>query len=360
MADAAQLVYTLLQMGALQRGEFHLKSGDVTGLHINFYNLMSEPSFYTELNAIVDQRFPDLFCDVSVLCASSDRALPLTTALSLGRNIPMVVCVTDGDADYTEATGARVEGRYKKGDRVTIITDVLATAISTKTTIRILESAGLQVSQCLTIVARDNETVARVECPTRVILYMDFIEYVLDDYKACRLQLYGNKQANLLYNTILWGRTNQILSCDKTSCEEIKEAIYYAIKKTGRKPLGLKIRSNIIQDITVEFCRWLDGLRCDLFLIDDLEISNPAIAVSQLHLTTLWADAVTVHPAHEPGTLDTLATTGVGLIVKRALTSTEVARYATVLTAAYETAENRKYLTMGPEDSNAAIKVIPI
>lgn len=355
MAGAVHVVYNLLQMGALQQGEFRLKSGEVTGLYISLCKLSSEPSIYDDINSLLDISCPDIFKDIDLLCGSTVTAIPFVTALSIKRRLPMIIHVgasAMARGDYTDAygPGAHIEGHYRKGQRVLIITDVLVTGLTTKDTIKALTSAGLVSERCLALVAKDRETTARIECPTYGLLYMEFIQYVIQTHKECRLELYRNKGANILYNTVLWGQSNHILSCDKTTCAEIKEALQQAVRTVCRRPLALKIRSNIIRDMTEEFMQWLQALK-DIYLIDDLAISDPAIATSQLFLTTPWADAVTVHRAHEPGTIEALAESGLGLFVQRALTPEESRHYAGVVTAVYDNVPSPYFLNVTNNDT---------
>jgi uridine monophosphate synthetase len=86
------------------------------------------------------------------LCGIPYAALPITTALSLLLNDPMLMVRKEGAKTY--GTKQVVEGIYTSGDNVLVIEDIITTGQSIQETINKLTAEGLTITDIMVIVDR--------------------------------------------------------------------------------------------------------------------------------------------------------------------------------------------------------------
>ena len=119
-ADISQLALALFRLGAVQFGEFKLKSGVLSPIYVDMRLLVSDPA---TLEMVAEHLFA-LTVDLKYdrLAAIPYAALPIGVALSLRARQPLVYPRKERKA---YGTGRPVEGHYVQGERVLLIDDVI-------------------------------------------------------------------------------------------------------------------------------------------------------------------------------------------------------------------------------------------
>lgn len=147
---AVTIAQTLYKIGAIQFGEFTLKSGQTSSIYINLRKIISYPELMSSIaNAMwisVQRRKFDLVCGVPY------TALPIATALSIANHIPMVMRRKE-KKDY--GTKQLIEGEFTQGQSCLIIEDVITTGGSIIETADDLKAAGIVVEDVVVLIDRE-------------------------------------------------------------------------------------------------------------------------------------------------------------------------------------------------------------
>jgi orotate phosphoribosyltransferase len=145
-----QLIYTLYQIGAIQLGEFKLKSGQTSAIYINLRKIISYPDLLRQISQLMWEKIAKQQCDL--ICGVPYTALPIATCISLEHHIPMVMRRKE-KKDY--GTKQSVEGEFKAGQTCLIIEDVITTGSSIIETAQELVQNGLQIKDVVVLVDRE-------------------------------------------------------------------------------------------------------------------------------------------------------------------------------------------------------------
>ncbi len=148
---APALVEGLLSMGCVRFGEFTLKSGIVSPIYIDLRRLVAFPGWLTQVAAAYIQKLKTLNFDR--LAGLPYAALPITTAISLQGNWPMIY-PRKSTKDY--GTEAAIEGIFNPGETVVVIDDLATTGGSKFEAIEKLKSAGLKVEDVVVLIDRES------------------------------------------------------------------------------------------------------------------------------------------------------------------------------------------------------------
>jgi uridine monophosphate synthetase len=150
MTEKNTLISSLYQIGAIQFGEFKLKSGQASSVYINLRKIISYPDLLRNVAKAMWEIIRK--CQFDLVCGVPYTALPIATCLSLEHNIPMIMRRKE-KKDY--GTKQMIEGEFKPGQRCLIIEDVITTGSSVIETAVELESAGLQVNDLVALIDRE-------------------------------------------------------------------------------------------------------------------------------------------------------------------------------------------------------------
>jgi len=144
------LITSLYTIGAVQFGEFKLKSGEMSSVYVNLRKIISYPDV---LRAVANALWEAAQgCEFDLVCGVPYTALPIATCISLEHNIPMIMRRKE-KKDY--GTKQMIEGEYKPGQRVLVIEDVVTSGASIIETTEELENAGLKVVDLVALIDRE-------------------------------------------------------------------------------------------------------------------------------------------------------------------------------------------------------------
>lgn len=144
------LVSSLYQIGAIQFGEYKLKSGEMTPIYINLRRIISYPAILKGVAAAMWDAVKE--CKFELICGVPYTALPIATCLSLSHDIPMIMRRRERK-DY--GTKQLIEGDFIAGQRCLIIEDVITSGASIIETAADLQDAGLKTLDCVVLIDRE-------------------------------------------------------------------------------------------------------------------------------------------------------------------------------------------------------------
>lgn len=150
MTTKNELIFSLYQIGAIQFGEFKLKSGQTSSVYMNLRKIISYPDLLRQVAKAMWQLISE--CQFDLICGVPYTALPIATCLSLEHNIPMIMRRKE-KKDY--GTKQMIEGVFKPGQRCLIIEDVITTGSSLIETAEELESTGIKVNDLVALIDRE-------------------------------------------------------------------------------------------------------------------------------------------------------------------------------------------------------------
>jgi len=150
MIDLESLILDLHDLGAVQLGEFTLKSGEVSPIYLDLRLLVSQPNTLQKVAQALQPLASPLPFDR--LAAIPLAGLPIGVALSMVMNRPLIYPRMQAKK---HGTGRQIEGEYKAGETVLLVDDVISRGDSKLEAIAALEAGGLKVSALLMVVDRE-------------------------------------------------------------------------------------------------------------------------------------------------------------------------------------------------------------
>lgn len=150
MTNHTLIIPALYQIGAIQFGQFTLKSGQISSIYVNLRKIISHPILLKQIAqaiwAVVD---PSAF---GLICGVPYTALPIATCLSLQKNIPMVMRRKEKKEYGTHQT---IEGDFIANQTCLVIEDVITTGSSIFETALELEKVGIHVKDVAALIDRE-------------------------------------------------------------------------------------------------------------------------------------------------------------------------------------------------------------
>lgn len=143
------LLDALINIDVIKRGEFTLRSGEISPIYIDCRSIISYPPLLRNVAKALWDKVKHL--KPSLLCGVPYTALPMATAISLEQNLPMLMCRKE-TKDY--GTKKQIEGVFKIGQDCLIVEDVVTTGGSVLQIAEILKKQHLQVSDIVVLVDR--------------------------------------------------------------------------------------------------------------------------------------------------------------------------------------------------------------
>jgi orotate phosphoribosyltransferase len=149
MNEKISLITSLFKIGAIQFGEFQLKSGQISPIYINLRKIISYPNLLRQIASALWEKTKQ--CQYNLICGVPYTALPIATCISLDHNIPMVIRRKE-KKDY--GTKQMIEGIFEAGQSCFIVEDIVTTGGSIIETANELQSAGLIVRDVAAFIDR--------------------------------------------------------------------------------------------------------------------------------------------------------------------------------------------------------------
>lgn len=144
------LIHSLYKIGAIQFGEFTLKSGQTSSIYMNLRKIISYPDVLRTVASLMwDQTKSNSY---DLICGVPYTALPIATCISLDHNIPMIMRRKE-KKDY--GTKQMIEGEYKSGETCLIVEDVITTGGSIIETAAELNAAGIVINDVVVLIDRE-------------------------------------------------------------------------------------------------------------------------------------------------------------------------------------------------------------
>lgn len=160
-SNDSQLVSYLKSEKCIVEGEFKLKNGEISNVYYDIKGIISNPELFRLVCDNLIRILPNNLINYSLIYGIPYGGLPIASYLSITNNKGLIYS-RNKKKEY--GTKKLVEGRYRAGQRVIIIDDVITTGGSLKESIILArDTLKLRVIACLAVVNRNNiETIEDV------------------------------------------------------------------------------------------------------------------------------------------------------------------------------------------------------
>ena len=180
----SSLVLSLYQIGAIQFGDFTLKSGQSSSLYLNLRKIISHPDLLRRIaNAVWQVSQPHQY---DLVCGVPYTALPIATCISLDHHLPMIIRRKE-TKDY--GTKQKIEGDYQPHQRCLVVEDVITSGTSLLETTKDLEKEGLKITDVTALIDREQGGRQTLEKQFRVhsvLRLSDMMDILLDSTLVSR------------------------------------------------------------------------------------------------------------------------------------------------------------------------------
>ena len=148
----SEISRALEECGALQFGDFTLASGAKSDYYIKIKKASTNPRVLYLMSQLMAEKMqkenirPDRIAGIVL------GSIPLAAALSMATGIPYVMLRKE---QKDHGTKGLIEGDLEKGDKVLVVEDVITTAGSSVSAIKVLRENGAIVTEVMAVVDRE-------------------------------------------------------------------------------------------------------------------------------------------------------------------------------------------------------------
>ena len=176
-------------------GQFKLSSGLISDHYIDIRAMLCYPNIMTKLQQQVCQNIEQnaTYAKQYLICGVPLGGIPISTLVSQQLNKPLIMLRKE-PKKYGKCQ--LIEGKYKKGDRVVLVEDVVSTGNSLLETIKTLEKEGLIIDHVIVIL--DRQMTKNPELSKYKVRYLYSMLEVLDKLLQ-KLDLSNRKQVFDMY-----------------------------------------------------------------------------------------------------------------------------------------------------------------
>jgi len=154
----AEIIDSLITIGAVKFGTFTLKSGIQSPIYIDLRIVVSFPDLLKKIALAMKRMAAPL--QFERVAGIPYTALPIATAFSLETGCPMIYSRKE---QKKYGTGRQIEGIWKEKDRVLIIDDLITDGASKQESFDVFENCGLTVSDVVVLIDREQGGKQRIE-----------------------------------------------------------------------------------------------------------------------------------------------------------------------------------------------------
>ena len=158
-SNDSQMFSLLKRENCIVEGKFKLKNGKISNIYYDIKGIISNPELFKLVCDNLIRVLPNNLINYSLIYGIPYGGLPIASYLAITNNKGLIYS-RNKKKEY--GTKKLVEGRYRAGQRVIIIDDVITTGGSLKESIILArDSLKLKVIACLAVVNRNN--IERIE-----------------------------------------------------------------------------------------------------------------------------------------------------------------------------------------------------
>jgi len=339
--EVRDLLRDLFKIGAIKTGAFKLKSGLISPIYIDLRVVISFPKILKKIAALIWEQVQSHNLKFDVICGVPYTALPFATALSLEKEIPLLIRRKEGAKGY--GTNKIIEGVFQKGQTCLVIEDLVTTGGSVLESVDSLLKEELVVRDVIVFLDREQGGAKNLK-EKNLNLYpvitmgslLDFLklEKFLDEEMLNKIEqfiksnsevkppepkkkvilsykdrslLCKNPFAAKVFKLMEEKKSNLCLAADVTQSKELLSLA----EAVGPYIVILKTHVDIISDFTPEFAQELQQIakKHNFLIFEDRKFSDIGNTV-QLQYTSgvfkmkNWADIVNVHVISGKGVLE--------------------------------------------------------
>jgi uridine monophosphate synthetase len=153
-----ELILQLYDIGCIQFGEYVQASGATFPYYIDLRTIISHPQVFEQVLCAYAEILAELNFDR--IAGIPYGSLPTATGLGLRLNVPMIFPRKEVKAHGTRRL---VEGKFREGETVVVIDDILITGKSVREGAQKLESVGLKVCDIVVFIDHEEGVKERLE-----------------------------------------------------------------------------------------------------------------------------------------------------------------------------------------------------
>ncbi len=329
------LIKELYQMGAIKIQDVALKNGSVSPIYFDMRMIISDTEALRLLAHLMEEKMVNRSFDL--LCGVPYAAVPLTTAIALKSNCPMIMQRKEAKAYGTKKL---IEGMFAPGNRCALVEDVVTTGGSILESVKGLEAEGLIVHDVFVVIDREQGGVAHIQqhgYRVHVLFTMSEIlqalagqgyityEKAAEIKQFCashriaantiltydqRAALAHNRTAKKLFTIMHDKQSNLAVAADVTT----KAALLALADAVGSEICFLKTHIDMIEDFDDELIEQLQSLarKHNFLIVEDRKFADIGSTVQHQYTggtyhISQWADIVIAHAIAGPETIKALA-----------------------------------------------------